>query len=130
VKKGEIIDVYIPDVFGKERRKVSPGKEGKLGVEGISDELIIEAFAKAGIKENTGNDESAQSANCIGSESGGKITKADLAAAGLSGGANCAERRRELQKKLGLPEHLSANGLLDILNIMMTRDEFSKEFGE
>jgi ribonuclease M5 len=120
VLKGEIIDVYIPDIYGKERRKVSPGKEGKLGVEGVPDEVLIEAFAKAGISDKPADSDNRTE----------KITKADLAAAGLSGGNNSAEKRRELQKELCLPEHLSANGLLDILNVMMSRDDFLKDFGD
>jgi ribonuclease M5 len=113
VNEGEIINVYIPDIFGKERRKSAPGREGKLGVEGIPDEIIVEAFRKAGVfSENT--------------PPRPKITKADLAAKGLSGGENASKRRRELQSQLGLPENLTAGGLLDVLNVIYSKDEFEK----
>lgn len=112
VKQGEIINVYIPDVFGKERRKAQPSKQGKLGVEGMTTEVLLEAFKKAGV---------------IADRSAPKpvpITKADLMDMGLIGGDNSAIMRAELQRKLGLPELLSANMLIEILNVMYTRDEF------
>ncbi len=112
VKKGEIINVYIPDIFGKERRKSEPSKQGKLGVEGMTHEILLEAFAKAGvIADNT-------------APKGEPITKSDLMEMGLIGGENSAVRRRELQKRLGLPELLSANMLIEILNVMYSREEF------
>lgn len=112
---GEVINVYIPDIFGKEKRKREGSKEGKLGVEGLDDKLIIEAFRKAGvltenITENT--------------QKGDPITKADLLDLGLVGGSGSAAKRAELQRKLGLPERLSANMLLEILNVMYTREDF------
>jgi ribonuclease M5 len=113
VTEGEIINVYIPDIFGKERRKSAPGREGKIGVEGIPDELLIEAFDRAGVFSDSVPDRP-------------KITKADLAAKGLSGTENASERRKTLQKELGLPENLTANGLLDVLNVIYTKDEFKK----
>jgi ribonuclease M5 len=122
VKDGEITNVYIPDIFGKERRKTSPGREGKIGVEGIEDALLLEAFKKAGV---TGVSKSQED-----SAPSEKITKADLAEKGLSGGDNSSEKRRSLQKKLNLPENLSANGLLDVLNVMFTREEFMGGFSE
>lgn len=109
---GEVINVYIPDIVGKERRKRSPSKAGTLGVEGISDEILIEAFRKVGVL--------AESA----SERKNPITKADLLDLGLIGGENSALRREELQRALGLPRHLSANMLLEVLNVMYSREEF------
>jgi ribonuclease M5 len=120
VKDGEITDVYIPDIFGKERRKTTPGREGKIGVEGISDGLLLEAFKKAGVITD-GCENSAKSS--VPRE---KITKADLVLSGLSGGKNASTRRKTLQKQLGLPENLSANGLLDVLNVMFDRESFLK----
>ncbi len=111
IPNGNIRNLYIPDVFGKEKRKEKPSAEGKLGVEGIDAELLRKAFANAGVlSEQT--------------ECGEPITKTDLYLAGLNGTPNSTERRRALQKKLGLPSMLSAASLLEILNSMMARDEF------
>ena len=106
---------YIPDVEGRERRKSSGSKEGKLGVEGMKPDIIIKALERAGA---TIEDE------YMKPRSADQINKADMFSAGLSGGANSAQKRKEFQKSLDLPERLSANGLLDILNILFTRDEF------
>jgi ribonuclease M5 len=111
-----IINVYIPDVFGKERRKISPSKEGKLGVEGIADSVIIEALKNAGITA----DETPQKTP------GETITKTDLYLWGLSGTEKSSSKRRALQKKLGLPELLSASALIDILNAMYSKSECIK----
>lgn len=113
VKNGRIINVYIPDVFGKEKRKTKPSAEGKLGVEGISKDLIIEAFEKAGV---------AASAN----SAKGNITKADLFEYGLTGGNNSSAYRKVILKALGLPGMLSANGMLEVINTMMNKEEFEK----
>lgn len=113
VKNGRIINVYIPDVFGKEKRKTKPSAEGKLGVEGISKDLIIEAFEKAGV---------AASAN----SAKGNITKADLFEYGLTGGKNSSAYRKVILKALGLPGMLSANGMLEVINTMMNKEEFEK----
>lgn len=111
---GEVINVYIPDIKGKEKRKREPSKQGLLGVEGIDDNIIFEAFEKAGV--------TAQKSNAFKNP----ITKADLMDAGLIGGENSSERRAALKRRLGLPERLSANMLLEILNVMYTREEFLK----
>ena len=103
---------YTPDVAGKERRKSAPGKEGKLGVEGMTPQIILEALRRAGA---TFTDEAARDM--------GTITKQDLCELGLSGKADSAARRKQLQKKLNLPEHLSANALLEVLNLLYTKDE-------
>lgn len=113
IPKNQVKHAYIPDLFGKEKRKEKPSKEGKLGVEGVPAHVIRQALEKAGVC-CTGEPE----------EKGPPITKADLFAAGLSGGAGSAEKRRLLQKELSLPERLSPNGLLQILNATMTREEF------
>lgn len=109
---GEVINVYIPDIFGKERRKSSPSAEGKLGVEGVDDEIILEAFRRAGVfaEERTVPKD--------------PITKADLMELGLVGGDNSSEKRAKLQRNLGLPERLSANMLLEVLNVTYSREEF------
>ena len=108
-----IKQAYIPDVYGKERRKSAPSREGKLGVEGMPPRLILEALRRAGASFESPETEARP-----------EITKADLYKKGLSGGENSAALRRELLKKLDLPERLSAQGLLDVLNAIMSREEF------
>lgn len=103
---------YIPDIFGKERRKTAPGKEGKLGVEGMTPEVIVEALRRAGA---TFEDEQALTPN--------RITKQDMMDLGLSGGANSAKMRQQIIQKLNFPKHMSANALLDALNLLYTADE-------
>ena len=99
---------YIPDVYGKERRKARPGKEGKLGVEGMPPGVLEDVLRRANA---TILDE-----NAALSFAGPPISKADLCAAGLVGGPDSAQKRKILLKRLDLPEHLSANGLLAVLN--------------
>ena len=106
---------YIPDVYGKERRKRQRGKEGKLGVEGMPPRVLEQVLRRAGA---TFLDERARS-----EEAGPPLTKADLFAAGLSGGADSGARRLALLKRLELPEHMSANGLLAVLNGCYSRGE-------
>ncbi|MGN0682247.1 MAG: toprim domain-containing protein [Oscillospiraceae bacterium] len=118
VRDGEVINVYIPDIHGKERRKRTPSKQGLLGVEGIDDGILLKAFEKAGVFAEKSS---------VTKE---PVTKADLVEWGLSGGANSAAYRAELQKKLGLPERLSANLFLEILNVMYSREEFLKLLSE
>ena len=108
---------YIPDVAGKEKRKSSPSKEGKLGVEGMEPAVLIEALRRAGA---TLDETSAAVSRAA-------ITKADLYAAGLTGLPGSEGRRRAFQKKLGLPEKLSANALVDVLNALMDRESFLAE---
>ncbi len=99
---------YIPDVYGKERRKASPGKEGKLGVEGMPPEVILQALRRAGATV-VGEAEAVTQG----------ITKLDMMELGLSGGKNSSEKRLALLKRLGLPEHMSSNALLQALNLLM-----------
>ena len=114
----QVLHAYIPDVPGKERRKRAPGKEGKLGVEGMPPEVLLEALRRAGAQAEDSP------------EPPDPITKTDLYLAGLSGGADSAARRRALQQELGLPEHLGSAGLLQALNLLMTREEFQHRYGE
>lgn len=116
VKQGEVLNAVTPDIYGKERRKAQPSKQGKLGVEGIPDELIIEALKRAGAVVD-GEPEAPR---------GEPLTRADLMELGLIGGENSAEMRRELQRRLGLPELLSVKLLLDAANRMFSREEFIK----
>lgn len=105
---------YIPDIPGKERRKSAPGKEGKLGVEGMTPEILLSCLKRAGamiLGEDTPTEQ--------------PITKQDLFDLGLSGGANASEKRKKLMKKLALPEHLSPNGLVQALSLLYTREELA-----
>lgn len=111
-----IKQAYIPDIHGKERRKRTAGKEGKLGVEGMKPEVLLDSLRRAG-------------ATFLDEEAGERllsppITKADLFALGLTGGDNAAQKRQALLKKLELPEHLTANGLLEALNLLYDRETF------
>ena len=105
---------YIPDVYGKERRKSAPSREGKLGVEGMEPQVLLDALIRAGA---TFDDEENK-------KNAPRISKADMYARGLSGREGSAEKRARLIKQLGLPERLTADGLLDVLNATMSREEF------
>ena len=107
---------YIPDIPGKEKRKSAPGKEGKLGVEGMKPEVILEALRRAGATFD-GLDVS----------SSGEITKQDMMELGLSGGHDSRKKREILIKALDFPEHLSANALLQALNMLYSLDELKAE---
>ncbi len=111
---------YIPDIYGKEKRKSSPSKEGKLGVEGMHPELIIKALEKAGASFSEAG---------LSSKHGG-ITKADFYELGLSGKSQSRSKRLSLQKSLGLPERLSARGLLEAVNLLMSRESFFESVKE
>ena len=105
---------YIPDIFGKERRKSAPGKEGKLGVEGMTKEIILDALRHCGA--------TIEGENVTASDG---ITKQDLMELGLSGGKDASVKRLALLKKLDLPEHMSANAMLQALNILYTLEELT-----
>lgn len=107
---------YIPDVAGKEKRKAAPGKEGKLGVEGMSPEVLLASLKNAGA---TIEGESTAREN-------DQITKQDFVEFGLSGGLNASERRKRLENRLHLPEHMSANALLQALNLLLSREELAE----
>ena len=109
---------YIPDLYGKERRKRTPGKEGKLGVEGMKPEVILEALRRAGA---TFLDETAEPA-----AEKTPITKADLMEWGLAGGEGSSQRRQALLRRLDLPEHLTANGMLEALNLLVSREKLEE----
>ena len=111
----QITDVYVPDLYGKEKRKDKPSKEGKLGVEGIPDDILIDALQKAGV---TGEGD-------VPSEPSDRrpITRLDFYRDGLSGGPNSKAKRLALQKALGLPERMTGKQLLRIINMMVSYDE-------
>ena len=105
---------YIPDIMGKEKRKAAPGKEGKLGVEGMTPDVILEALRRAGATIEGEHAVSVQ-----------QITKQDLMELGLSGGADASAKRLKLLKKLDLPEHMSPNAMLQALNLLLTLEELT-----
>ena len=107
---------YIPDIFGKERRKTAPGKEGKLGVEGMTPEIIVDCLVRAGATLEGENTPIAAN----------QLTKVDMVELGLSGRTDSKTRRLALLKKLNLPEHMSSNAMLQALNLLYTKDEICK----
>lgn len=109
---------YIPDIFGKEPRKNAPSKEGKLGVEGMPVEAVTLALRRAGVLCET-KDEPRR-----------LVTKADLFEDGLSGGESSVKRRRQLMASLDLPQRLSSNGLLQVINAMFTYEEYKEAVSE
>lgn len=111
VPKEQIKNVYIPDVFGKEKRKDTPSKEGKLGVEGMTKEVILASLEKAGV--------SSTSSVCDN-----PITTVDFYDLGLTGGANSKAKRKAVCKALDLPEFLSTSSLISCINNFMTKEEF------
>ena len=106
---------YIPDVYGKERRKAVPGKEGLLGVEGMTPEILLKALRNAGAEFEDGSAPSSAKT---------PITKQDLFVLGLSGGPESTKKRAALLSALSLPAHMSANALLQALNVLFSHDEF------
>ena len=111
VPKEQIKNVYIPDIFGKEKRKDTPSKEGKLGVEGMTKEVILASLEKAGV--------SSTSSVCDN-----PITTVDFYDLGLTGGANSKAKRKAVCNALDLPEFLSTSSLISCINNFMTKEEF------
>ena len=110
-----VLHAYIPNLPGKEKRKAAPGKEGLLGVEGMTPEILLKALRDAGADFEDGSAPPAKAE---------PITKQDLFTLGLSGGPESAKKRAALLKALSLPAHMSANALLQALNVLFSRDEF------
>ena len=110
-----VLHAYIPDLPGKEKRKAAPGKEGLLGVEGMTPEILLKALRNAGAEFAAGS---------TPPPAREPITKQDLFALGLSGGPESAKKRAALLKALSLPAHMSANALLQALNVLFSREEF------
>ena len=110
IPEGKITHVYIPDIFGKEKRKDKPSAEGKLGVEGMERSVLEDSFRRAGVLTETAPVRSG-------------LTRLELYELGLTGGRDSASRRRALLEQLGLPTLLSTGGMLEVLNTMMTRQE-------
>lgn len=113
VPKDRIKHIYIPDIYGKEKRKKEPSKEGKLGVEGMSEKLLLDLFNKANVS----------SENVLLEN---PVTNYDLFDMGFSGTPNAKANKKKLLKALDLPEFLSTNSLLSYINSAMSRGEFEE----
>ena len=111
---------YIPDIYGKERRKSAPGKEGKLGVEGMRPEIIMDALRSAGA--------TIEGESII--RTAGNITKQDFVELGLSGGKDSSQKRKTLLKMFQLPEHMSSNAMLQALNLLTDLETLQQLVGE
>lgn len=114
IPNDRIINAYIPDIYGKEKRKDKPSKEGKLGVEGMSEEVILSALKKCGIvcevtKSNTVKE---------------KITKEDFFELGLTGTPESSNKRNIIKKSLSIPEYMTTNAMIETINFIMTKKEF------
>ena len=112
--KDKVKHAYIPDVYGKERRKAAAGKEGKLGVEGMRPDVILECLRRAGATIEGEDTEKAASG----------ITKMDLFDLGLYGSSDSKEKRLKLLKTMDMPEHMSTNAMLQAINLLYTKDDF------
>ncbi len=119
IPANKITNVYIPDIFGKEKRKTQLSKEGKLGVEGMEEKVLVEAFKRAGVLFSEGLNEQRR-----------LITNVDLYEYGLTGGANSSEKRKLLLKRLSLPERMSTSSMLKILNTFVTYEDFIETLKE
>lgn len=119
IPRDRLKQAYIPDVYGKERRKAAPGREGKLGVEGMSPQVLLQALERAGA---TFEDVPA------GGREAEAVTKGDFYRLGLTGGPDSGAKRVDLLGRLGLPERMSANALLEAVNLLYTREAFLAEF--
>lgn len=120
IPRERLLQAYIPQIPGKEKRKRKPGKEGLLGVEGMTPEVILEALRRSG-------------AHFLGEDAHAPmepISRQELFALGLMGGEGSREKREKVKKALGLPSHLGTNGFLDALNLITTREELSKILAE
>lgn len=116
----KITHVYIPDIYGKEKRKTEASKEGKLGVEGIKEEVIVDAFRKAGVSFDSKNEQTQRRL----------ITNIDFYEWGLSGKDNSKEKRKALLKAFALPERMSSSSMIKVLNCFVTYEEFTEKVKE
>ena len=120
--KEQVKHAYVPEIMGKEARKRHPSKEGKLGVEGMPQDILLRALQRAGATFLSGTE--------VGEAAADKpLVKADLYALGLSGTAGSEKRRKALLAELGLPQYLSANALLDFMNAVSNRGEVQEILG-
>jgi len=115
IPTSQLKHAYIPDIYGKEKRKSAPGKEGKLGVEGMGVDVILSCLRRAGATFEDG-----EAVRSFG------VTKQDFVELGLSGGKDSASKRLVLQKHLGFPAHMSSNALLQAVNVLFSPEEFKE----
>ena len=115
IPKDRLKHAYIPDVYGKERRKREASKEGKLGVEGMDPEVLVQSLRDAGVVFEDEDPKTSQKKE--------QVTKADLYALGITGKENSALIRKGIIQALGLPEHISTNGMLEVMNLLYSREE-------
>ncbi len=113
IPSGRVVHIYIPDIAGKESRKKAPSAEGKLGVEGVPDDILLKAFAAAGLTGESPN-----------ADTGRVITRQDFFEDGISGGMDSATRRRALCQALNLPTRIGTNALLGVINSLVSYDEY------
>ena len=130
VPKEQIKHAYIPDIYGKEKRKATPGKEGKLGVEGMSSEVILHALQTAGATFLTNSDENEFQGKGLSPDSSSIITVSDLYAVGLTGYPDSREKRVRFLREHGLPERLGTQAAASALNHIMSRETFLSSFPE
>ena len=112
---GEVINVYIPDIYGKEKRKTAPSKEGKLGVEGLSERIISEVLQKAGVTASAAAEKNTR-----------QVTVTDLLEDGFTGSDRAKEKKHKLLTMLGLPSRLSNSQLLKLINTFMTYEDYKR----
>lgn len=118
IPKEQVRHAYIPQIAGKERRKAKGSKEGTLGVEGVPDEVIVQALQNAGVE-------------CIPEDTEKpKITKADFYEWGLTGVPGSNEKRKKLLRALHLPQHMTANALLEFINAIADYEEVKRIISE
>ena len=117
IPKSQLKQAYIPDIYGKERRKAAPGREGKLGVEGMPPQILLQALERAGATFEDGDTSGERP----------PITKADFYELGLTGHPESGARRARLLARLGLPERMTANALLEAVNLLYGREAFLRE---
>lgn len=110
--KNKIINAYIPDIYGKEKRKETRSCEGKLGVEGIPADIVRDSLEKAGVTAEESH------------ENKRTVTKQDFYSDGLTGGEGSKEKRQRLLRYLDLPERMSANSMIEIINSFMSFDDY------
>lgn len=128
VPRDRLIQLYIPKIYGKEKRKAEPSKEGTLGVEGMTAKLLYELFEPYAVKES-GDGEGENSTDAYRRSLENPLSKADFYADGLSGGSGSSERRDMLAERLGLPSGMTANALLSAAKLLVSYDEYKEIVG-
>lgn len=115
-ENADITEVYIPDLYGKEKRKMEASKEGKLGVEGMSEEILLSAFERAGVMKKSSK-----------SKNPDPISQVDFYEWGLSGGKDSKNKREILLKKLDFPSYLTGKALINALNALYSKKNLEQD---